>query len=716
MSKIRYIKQEDENDCGPICMAMICEYYGKKVSISKFREYGGTNKNGTNLLGLIKIGEKVGLDVEAFELEELNLLKENNFPCIAHIINNDGLEHYVVLERMTSELIVYMDPAKGRIKADIHEFKGYWTNIIMLINRNNSFNQISERPSVIPLFIDIIKNNKKYLLYILCASIIINLIGFIGTLYFKFLVDDIIPSKIINEVHKISLALILLYALQELIEFSRLHLILKLSVKIDLKVMLDYYKHILNLPMNFFETRKKGEIISRFNDVNKIREAISTIAITLMVDILLIIIGSILMAIQNLNLFLIVISFIPLYFFTAYYFRKKFEKYNYLEMEENAKLNTFMIESLQGISTIKSFDAQRIILNQTKIKLNNVIKYLLKLGEYSNVQVSINQFLTLITSVLILWYGSTLVLSNNIKLGELLSFNALVIYILGPIGRLVDVQPLIQSSIVAARRIVEVNDLEIEKNLDSGKNFNFTTDINIKNVSFNYNNSKKSIKNLNMLINKGQQIAIVGKSGSGKSTISKLLNSFYEVNEGEILIDNINIKDISKSKYREKVGYVSQENFFFSGSIIDNLLLGNKTNVNEEQLSRAIKLVGLVEDIEKLPLKYDTIIEENGVNFSGGQLQRLALARVILKDPDIFILDEITSSLDSISEKRIVDNISALKNLGKTIIIISHRLNVIENSDVIYCISEGENLEHGSHEDLMSKKGQYYELWRNQNF
>lgn len=711
---MKFIKQENEKDCGPVCLAMICNYHGKKVSIEKLRNIAGTDKNGTNLFGLIELGKYLGFQITGVQAESTDNLKEIKYPCIAHIINKKGFEHFVIIEKINKNKIYIVDPDVGKYSTTLNEFDEYWTKILLLIDKTEYFNTKDERPSISILFKNLFKNNSKYISLIFLSSLLINLFGFLSTFYFKLLIDDILPSNIIYNLHILSGAILLMYFVQSLITYFRSHLILFLSLKIDIKIMLDYYNHVLKLPMDFFETRKSGEILSRFMDSSKIREAFSTVTVTFFIDTLMILLGSILLYLQSSRLFFITLIFIPIYILLAVVFRKPFEKYNRQQMEQNSELNSYLIETINGISTIKSYTAEEEVSIKSEKFFIRLIKKVLNLGIVTNVQMSIKGFLSLLISTVILWLGSYYVINNQMTLGELITFNALVVYFLGPIERMIDAQPIIQSAIVASRRIVEILDLEIEDNGNAVSEFSFNNKIHINNLYFNYGHREDLLKDINLTINKDSFVAIVGESGSGKSTLAKLLVNYYQAKKGDIQIDQKNIVSIENKSLRKHIGYVSQKNFFFSGSIIDNLLLGNEKNITIEEVISACKNAEIHEFIEQLPQGYQTTLEANGDNLSGGQLQRLALARLYIKNPEVFILDEVTSALDSTTENKIMNNLHNISKEGKTVIIISHKLSTIEKVDNIYCMKNGEIIEEGTHKQLLSNRSEYYTLWKNQ--
>lgn len=682
--KLKYIEQPDEKDCGPTCLAILSKYYGKKVSISRLREYSNTDINGTNILGMINGGKKIGLKVEGFEADSIDEIKSDMLPCIVHIINDKGFEHFVIIEKIDTKSVLVMDPDGGRKKFKKNEFNHFWTNIVLLVDKYPFFNTNSESPSSKIFFKDIFLSNQSFIWSILLTSIIINFITIIGAFYFKYLIDNIIPSNIISNLHKLTLAVFILYIIFCISSFLRYQLILNMGIKINTDTLTKYYAHILNLPQKFFDTRKDGEILSRFRDADNIRSAFTSITVTLLIDILMIIIGFILLLLQNKLLFCVVMFLIPIYFIIFYSFKKPFEKYNRKEMEINSELSSKFIEGIRGINTIKNYNLEDAFFKNINLLLTDFMNKVYKLGLFTNLQLTLKDFMHLFTTLVILWVGSIQVMEGNLTLGELITFNTLVIYFFGPMERLVETQPIIQSAIVATRRILEILDLDIE-NQEENINPIEIKNIEFNNVSFSYGYKKNILNNINLKINRGENIAILGKSGSGKSTLSKLLLKYYVPNEGQININGVNSNKYSISNIREKIGYVAQEEFLFNGTLYDNLFLNKKDNLNKKDLINVCEITASLDFINNLPHKFNTIVENNGENFSGGQIQRIALARAILKNPDILVLDEPTSSLDKETSDKIKENLIKIKY---TKIILTHDIEFAKKCDKIFIISE----------------------------
>lgn len=709
------VKQHDITDCGAACLATISKQYGFKTSITRIREIAGTDKQGTNAYGLIKAAESLGFTAKGVKGNQEAFFSEFPLPCIAHVVVDGTLLHYVVIHKITKKKVLVADPGKGIVEYTPEDFFKIWTGVLVLMVPNVSFNKGDETKGLFSRFFSLLLPQKKLLINIFLTSLVYTVLGILGSFYFKFLLDDILQYNLEKTLHVISIGIILLYLFQTLLGAFRAHMILYLSQKIDIPLILGYYQHVLGLPMNFFGTRKVGEIVSRFMDASKVRDAISGATLTIMIDTFMALAGAVILYTQNSALFIIAAIIGAIYGIIVFVFNKPIKKINQEQMEENSQLTSYLVESLNGIETVKAFNAEGEASLKTETRFIKLLRSIFKGGIINNVRTSITSFAALAGGIVILWAGAWNVIKGHMTVGQLLTFNALLVYFLDPIKNLINLQPMLQTAIVASDRLGEIFDLELEKSQNEGekiKPVDLKGDISFKNVDFRYGTRSLVLKNIDFTIKQGEKIALVGESGSGKTTLVKLLLNLYTWEKGEITIKDYNIKDISFEPLREKLAYISQDIFMFSGTIRENLTLGSQ-NTHMEQIIEACSMAQAHDFINKLPLRYETYLEENGANLSGGQKQRLAIARAILKKPDIFIMDEATSNLDSITEKAIEKTLDTVCS-GVTTIIIAHRLSTIKRCDRIYVMEEGSIIEQGSHGELMELGGKYFELWKGQ--
>ncbi len=714
------IKQHDIKDCGAACLASIGNHYKVNLPIARIRQYANTDKRGTNVLGIIEAAEKMGFTAKGVK-GGMDSMDKIPLPAIAHVIVQEQLHHYIVIYKVSAPSgksggeIVAMDPAYGKMQTyPFEDFKKIWSGVLVLFAQNDDFRSYNEKISPISRFWHLIQPHKIILIQALVGAILFTVLGLAMSIYIQKITDYVLVDGNRNLLNLLSVSMIGIILLQAYIGSRKSIFVLKTGQLIDAKLILGYYKHLLHLPQRFFDTMQIGEITSRISDAVKIRSFINEVAIDMIVNVFIVIFSFTLMFTYYWKLALVILLVIPFYaliYFILNKFNKKVER---TIMENAAELQTQLVESVTHIRTVKEFGIEEFTNIKTENKFVKLLFTTFKSGLNGVFAGTSTQFLASIFTVVLLWVGSGYVIDRAITPGELFSFYALIGYFTSPVASLIGMNKTAQNALIAADRLFEIMDLEREETENKvvleRENIG---DITFENVSFRYGSRVEVFKNFNAVFKKNQTTAIVGESGSGKTTLISLLQNLYPIQEGKIFIGDYDTQFIHYQSLRKCIGVIPQQLNLFSGNIIENIALGDSFP-NIQRVLDLSKQLGITEFVEKLPNGFETQIGENGAMLSGGQKQRIAIARALYKNPEILLMDEATSSLDTSAEQIVKQVIDDFKSQGKTVIVIAHRLSTIANADTILVMENGTIIESGNHTTLIEKKGKYYDLWNKQ--
>lgn len=710
------IRQHDITDCGAACLASVCAYYGLKVPVAKIRLYAYTDQKGTNILGMVEAAQKLGLSAKGVKgvYDALTMIP---LPVIAHVVVKKVLHHFVVIYKVNKKGVTYMDPADGKMHKVLRaEFEEMWTRVLIILEPSETFEGGNEKKSMFVRFLQLLAPYKSMMLQALFGALIYSILGLSMSVYVGKITDYVLVDENVNLLNLMSIVMLVVLGLRTFVGSMKSIIALKTGQRIDAALILGYYKHLLKLPQQFFDTMRVGEIISRVNDAVKIRDFINNVSLELIVNMMILVLSVSLMFVYSWQLALITLASAPLFFLVFWGFNRLNRKYQRRIMESSADLEAQLVESLNSIATIKRFGVEDF----ANIKTENRFVQLLK-NTYRSIYGSIIagngvEFISTGITIIVLWVGSTLVIDRSITPGTLMLFYSLTGYVISPIGSLITSNQTIQDALIAADRLFQIMDLEMEdKNILTYDVQPWMVEggITFDKVSFKYGSRKQVFDKLSLKIEAGKTTAIVGESGSGKTTLISLIQHLYAVQDGEIYIGNHDLVHINTRSLREYIASVPQQVELFAGSVVENIALGD-FNPDMQRITAIVEQLGLKDFIEGLPNGYSTAIGEHGASLSGGERQRIAIARALYKDPMILIFDEATSSLDSISEKYVKKTLDALASQGKTIIVIAHRLSTVKTADHIIVLEKGKVAETGNHQSLLAEKGIYYKLWHEQ--
>ncbi len=709
LNKYHCILQNDITDCGPACLATISRQYGLRIPISKIREAACTDKDGTNLLGLVKAARVLNFDAKPVRGEIENINEQLPTPFIAHVVI-EGLLHFVVVHEIKKDRLIVADPAVGIVKYTKEEFAKIWTGVLVLVEPTEYFEKRDETDKIFDRFLHFYKLHKKLVFDIVIAALVVSVFGLLGTFYYKLLIDYIFYDKLRGLLVVFTVGMILLKLFQFVLQFFQAHISLFLTQKLNVSLILNYFRHVLHLPMSFFDSRRVGEITSRIGDAQIVLSAVTSVIFAVLIDLIMAVGGGIMVFAQNSTLFFTALSLYPLTIIIVFAFNPLFRKLHRKEMKANEDVNSFMIESLNGIQTIKSTTSEENIKNELEIRFMKYYNAVFKHNFWANIENMIKSFLSSFNEMILMLVGGFMLIDGKITLGQLITFNAIFAYFYAPVYKIIGLQPVIQRARVSGERLSEIFDIKQETDPAQSKAelCDVKGEIVFDNVSFQYGTRKKVLENINLSIKPGQKVAFVGESGSGKTTLAKLVMKLYEPTDGNIMLDNVNLKDISTDSIRKSIGYIPQETFLFSDPVHRNIRLGVNDITFNEIIEASIK-ANAHEFIDQMPLRYDSLVGERGSSLSGGQRQRISIARLILKNAPINILDEATSALDTLTEESVQQTIfNTFKD--RTMIIIAHRLSTIRSCDNIVFIDKGRIIESGTHDELVALKGRYYNM------
>ncbi|WP_364303592.1 peptidase domain-containing ABC transporter [Moorena sp. SIO4A5] len=622
-------------------------------------------------------------------------------------------KHFIVVYEITNKHVVIADPGIGQKTLSHQEFKADWTGYALLLEPTALLKDTKESKTSLWQFFELVKPHSFVLLEVFIASLIIQIFGLITPIFTQIILDRVVVQRSTLTLTAVGLGLLMFSLFRVAITGLRQYLLDHTANKVDLALIVGFISHTLRLPLGFFESRFVGDITSRIQENRKIERFLTGEALSILLDLLTVFIYVGLMFWYSWKLALLILVIVPPFFLLALIYTPFLKRISREVFHAIAKESSYLIEVLSGVRTVKSTAVEQTVRWHWEELLNKEVKTNFSGQVISNrLQIFSNTIEGLATTAL-LWFGAWLVIQNQLTIGQLVAFNMLLGQVIRPFQRLTLLWNEFQEVVIAMERINDVLDYQPEENLHHQARQSLPElrgHIRFDQVTFRYHRESDTnvLENLSFEVKPGQMVALVGRSGSGKSTISKLMLGLYLPSDGKVLIDGQDITSLSLGSLRQQIGVVDQDTFLFGGTIRQNISLAYPSATLEEIMAAA-KLAGADEFIQKLPMGYETEIGEGGGMLSGGQRQRLAIARALLGNPHLLIFDEATSHLDAESERIIQTNLNTiLKN--RTTLVIAHRLSTVRKADLILVLDRGVLIESGTHEDLMAKRGHYFYL------
>ncbi len=716
--KYKIVRQPDEMNCGVACLSMICAYYGiDNMSLAVIREFAQTDREGNSMYSLKLAAEKLHLDAEGYdEVEKEDLLSDElKYPLIIHTVVDGLYLHYMVLFEANEKGVVLGDPANGQVEMSWDNFLRIWTHQVMQLTPTENFSENKKYRKNYKFIFSLIKKYKKYLIELFIISAIVSAISVVAAKFYSRLVDSVIPTNNLLLLGQLLLLTSGIYIFTVGINWLKLKVTIKFNKYLDKELIINIYNRMTDLPMNFFASRTAGDLSTRFSDGDAIRSVITNFTFDFVIDFVYAIVAIVTLIINHSwQLVVLTILMLEIVVLIQTLFKKKLSEISKKTIKANTDVYSYANASFMGHETIKSYNSENLVENTMAQKYRTYQDNAYSGSKFSQAQSDLSSTIIKITGLFMLSILAILAMRGEISTGNLMYLYTLVGYISAPVGYIISLQEQKYEIDAALERLDDVFRSTTEKDLNkSRQNLNEPINsIEFKDVVFQYGFKDPVLKGLSFKIDNGESIGVIGTSGSGKTTLIKLILSFYKVTEGKILINGKNINDITTSSIRKKIAYVSQNDFWFQDTIFNNLTIGNR-NASVETVEKVLEEVQMSEFVDSQPRGLNTVIEEGAVNLSTGQKQRLSIAKALIMNPDVLVLDESTSNLDAKTEEFIVNSLSHEKNKIK--IVIAHRLNTLSRCDKIIALKDGVIVESGTPAELLKTNGMFYELWSTQN-
>ena len=713
IKRFERVQQAEEMDCGAACLAMICKHYKIPMTLGKLREMANVTTEGASMESLAQTGEALGFTTKGVR-STFPTLSSFELPFIAHW---QGY-HWVVVYGISKKHIWLADPGEGFKKMSATEFEHGWTGNCLTFVKSADVQFEGGVVSPWKRFISYVLPQKKIIRDLFVAALLLQLFGLVAPVLIQNILDRVVVHQNYSLLNLMIAGVFIVTIFSQVTDYLSAYLSNFMTRKMDFSMMSEFCRHVFSLPVDFFARRKTGDINARFQENETIRQFMTESSIGTVLNAIMVFVYIIVLFKYSVSLtFVLLACVVPLIVLTLLV-TPKYKEYARKSFYAEAEAESLLLESLSGAESIKAMSVERGMRKKWEQKYAKSLDINFKSEMFTSLVDGISSFIKSATSIIILYLGARMVLEQQLSIGQLMAFTSLVGSVMTPLLGLVGVWDEFQEAMVSMERLGDVLELEPEQRPEDISSRiilpELAGDIVCKDLFFRYGGEKSPyiLEGINLSIKAGQTIAIVGGSGSGKTTLAKLLVGLYLPTEGSISIDGYDIGSVDLEYYRKHIGYVMQNNLLFAGTVGENIAMGD-TNFDHRRLTEVAKLADAHGFISNLPLGYEQVVGERGAGLSGGQIQRICIARALYSDPKLLVFDEATSALDGESESLIQKNLEQILT-NRTAVVIAHRLSTIQQADVILVLYEGAIAESGTHQELIDRKGMYYHLVKKQ--